>query len=55
LVGIISLATGTAIAAVLALIEAGTDVALYGFSDAVVIPDGAIGGGLVEAAGLYIA
>ncbi len=53
LVGALSLAVGLAVALVVSQIEIATDVALYGFSAAVVIPVGAIGCGLVAALGFY--
>lgn len=53
LVGCISIVAGLFIAAAIALIEVATDVAVYGFSAAVVIPIGAIGCGLVAAVGFY--
>lgn len=55
LVGGISLVTGLLVAFAISLIEVATDVALYGFSAAVVIPVGAIGCGLVAAVGFYAA
>jgi len=55
LVGALSVATGLMVAFVLSLIEQATDVALYGFSAALVIPVGAIGCGLVAAVGFYAA
>lgn len=55
LVGGISLVTGLIVAFAISLIEVATDVALYGFSAAVVIPIGAIGCGLVAAVGFYAA
>lgn len=55
LVGVSSLVTGLLVAFVVSLIEIGTDVALYGFSAALVIPIGAIGCGLFAAAGFFAA
>lgn len=54
-VGVFSLATGLVVAFLVSTIEIATDVALYGFSAAVVIPVGAIGCGLVAALGFYAA
>lgn len=55
LVGAISLMTGLVVAFAISLVEVATDVALYGFSAAVVIPVGAIGCGLVTAVGFSTA
>ncbi len=55
LLGVLSLITGLAVALGISVFELTTDVALYGFSAAIVIPIGAIGCGLVAAVGFYAA
>lgn len=55
LLGAFSLAAGLVVAFGISLIEVKTEVALYGFSAAVIIPVGAFGCGLVGAGGFYAA
>lgn len=55
LLGVVSLIAALAVAFGISSIEGATDVALYGFSAAIVIPIGAIGCGLVAAVGFYAA
>lgn len=55
LLGVFSLATGLLVAFGISLVELTTEVALYGFSAALVIPIGAIGCGLLAAVGFYAA
>ena len=55
LLGVFSLAAGLVVAFGISLVERTTDLALYGFSAAVIIPVGAIACGLVAAVGFYTA